>query len=139
MGLVEISRLSETQRPAVSMTGRTRVSASNLSILPVRDNNRIILDALNNKYFLEDNAPANFLGRWTSFCIAMDFVSDTTMYYTGGKEFQGSYRALGKLSALLSNRTDLPMVVRLGHYYFDNKPMIGRMVDIHMWSRSTLV
>ena len=105
----------------------------------MRGNKRIILDALNNKYFLEDNAPANYLGRWTSFCIAMDFVTDKTLYYTGGKELQGSYRAMGKLSALLSNRTDLPMVVRLGHYYFDNKPMIGRMVDIHVWSRSPLV
>ena len=27
------------------------------------------------------------------------------------------------------------MVMRLGHYYFDNKPIIGKIVDFHMWDR----
>ena len=141
VGLAEISRLAETQRPAVSMIGSSLASTSNLCLsLPVRSNTRILLDGLNKKYFLKDDAPANYMGRWTSLCIAMDFVTDTTVYYTGGKEFQGSSgRPLRKLSSFLSNRTDLPMVVRLGHYYFDNKPMIGKMVDIHMWSRLALV
>ena len=65
----------------------------------------------------------------------MDFVSDTTLYFAEGKAFTGKFSVLGPLSGLLSNNTNLPMVVRIGHYYFDNKPMIGRMVDINMWSR----
>ena len=65
----------------------------------------------------------------------MDFVSDTTLYYAEGKEFSGKASQARHISELLSNNTELPMVVRIGHYYFDNKPMIGRMVDIHMWSR----
>ena len=35
----------------------------------------------------------------------------------------------------MSNATDLPMIVRLGHYYFDNKPLIGKIVDFNMWDR----
>ena len=27
------------------------------------------------------------------------------------------------------------MVVRVGHYYFDNKPIIGKIVDFNMWDR----
>ena len=25
------------------------------------------------------------------------------------------------------------MIVRIGHYYFDNKPLIGSIVDIDAW------
>jgi hypothetical protein len=65
----------------------------------------------------------------------MDFVSDTTLYYAEGRPFSGKFSKIGPLSVLMSNKTDLPMMVRIGHYSFDNKPMIGRMVDINMWSR----
>ena len=27
------------------------------------------------------------------------------------------------------------MLIRLGHYYFDNKPLIGKIVDFHAWNR----
>ena len=28
-----------------------------------------------------------------------------------------------------------PMVVRLGRYYFDDTPLIGKIVDFNMWDR----
>ena len=91
------------------------------------------MDGINNHHFASNLV--KYLGRWTSICIAMDFVSDNTLYYAEGKPFSGKFSFIRPLSAFLSNNTDLPMVVRIGHYYFDNKPMIGRMVDINMWSR----
>ena len=39
------------------------------------------------------------------------------------------------LDGKLSTNSTLPMVIRLGHYYFDNKPLIGKIVDFHVWSR----
>ena len=30
---------------------------------------------------------------------------------------------------------ELPMVIRIGHYYFDNKPLIGKVADIQVWDR----
>ena len=99
----------------------------------MKNKKSIILDGINSQQF-EGNL-VKYLGRWTSICIAMDFVSDTTLYYAEGKAFSGKVGALRHISELFSNNTKLPMVVRIGHYYFDNKPMIGRMVDINMWSR----
>ena len=29
-----------------------------------------------------------------------------------------------------------PLVVRLGRYYFDDTPLIGKIVDFNMWDRS---
>ena len=31
-----------------------------------------------------------------------------------------------------------PLVVRLGRYYFDDTPLIGKIVDFNMWDRSEL-
>ena len=35
----------------------------------------------------------------------------------------------------MSAAAGLPLVIRLGHYYFDNKPLIGKMADVNVWSR----
>ena len=45
------------------------------------------------------------------------------------------YNRKRKLNSKFSADASLPMVVRLGHYYFDNKPIIGKIVDFHMWDR----
>ena len=42
---------------------------------------------------------------------------------------------LRPLNGKLSVNSNLPMVLRVGHYYFDNKPLIGKIVDFHAWTR----
>ena len=32
-----------------------------------------------------------------------------------------------------SNSSSLPLVVRLGRYYYDNTPLLGKIVDFNMW------
>ena len=27
------------------------------------------------------------------------------------------------------------MIVRIGHYYFDNKPLLGKIADIQVWDK----
>ena len=88
---------------------------------------------------------------------------DQIEFYADGKNFTGKAGGLRSLNEFMSNNTDLPMVIRyihinimfpdqfhfssktteqndrrVGHYYFDNKPLIGRMVDINVWSRSSM-
>ena len=55
--------------------------------------------------------------------------------YAEGQPFLGKKKSLRKLTEFLSENVDLPMVIRIGHYYFDNKPLIGKMVDVNVWSR----
>ena len=35
----------------------------------------------------------------------------------------------------LSTRVELPMIVRMGHYDFDNKPLLGKLADIQVWDK----
>ena len=65
----------------------------------------------------------------------MDFKNDDIALYRDGTKFVEKMRRLRPMNGKLSNATDLPMVVRLGHYFFDNKPLIGRLVYFNMWSR----
>ena len=32
-----------------------------------------------------------------------------------------------------------PMIVRLGRYYFDDTPLIGKIVDFNMWDRLAMI
>ena len=45
----------------------------------------------------------------------------------------GDYPPINCLNTLIVNNFKF---FRIGHYYFDNKPMIGMMADINVWSRS---
>jgi hypothetical protein len=138
VSLFEISRFGETQRPAIAAlcefsvwTGIHQTDAT-FSV----KNTRMAFDYTYFKYAnLDKKAPVKILGRWTSFCFALDFEADSVAWYVDGRPFLGPEGHPNPLSALLSNNTELPMVVRIGHYYFDNKPLIGRLIDINMWSR----
>ena len=80
-------------------------------------------------------SPVNPISKWISLCIAIDFKHDDRVMYLDGKNRNGRGRVLRLMNGKLSNATALPMVVRLGHYFFDNKPLIGKLVDVNIWSR----
>ena len=69
----------------------------------------------------------------------MDFKNDDITLYRDGRKFVEKMRRLRPMNGKLSNATDLPMVVRLGHYFFDNKPLIGKLVYFNLWSRSVII
>ena len=78
----------------------------------------------------------NLRNKWNSFCMSIDFVDDQwNLYINGQTNMTYTYRKTRKLKERFSNRTDLPMVIRLGHYYFDNKPVLGTILDFHVWDR----
>ena len=51
-------------------------------------------------------------GRWSSYCIAMDFELDQITFYVEGKNFTGKHGGLRSLNSFMSNNTDLPMIIR---------------------------
>ena len=73
--------------------------------------------------------------KWTSMCSGLDFVEDLWRLFVNGEEITERTSKLRSLDGKMSDEKDLPMVVRLAHYYFDNKPIIGKIVDFHMWDR----
>lgn len=68
-------------------------------------------------------------------CLSLDFSGNKWNLFVNGKEIEDSKAKLRPLNGKMSDAADLPMVVRLAHYYFDNKPIIGQIVDFNMWDR----
>ena len=98
-----------------------------------RDGDRFYLDGIESIY-LED--AFSLASKWTSICVAFDFSGDRWEYLVNGKRLKYKRTSyLRPLNGRMSDDKDLPMVVRLGHYYFDNKPIIGKMIDFHLWDR----
>ena len=77
----------------------------------------------------------NIRSKWTSICSAFDFAGDRWDIFVNGDEVDNVQSNLRPVGGRLSDEKDLPMVVRIAHYYFDNKPIIGKVADVHVWDR----
>ena len=84
---------------------------------------------------LRANFTYNIRSKWTSFCFAIDFPGDQWELFINGNPFGYQVSKLRRLDGRMSNATKLPMIVRIGIYYFDNKPLIGKIIDINFWDR----
>ena len=83
----------------------------------------------------------NLRNKWNSFCMSLDLSDDSWILFINGKNGKNlTYlrNKSRKLNERFSDQTDLPMVIRLGHYYFDNKPLLGTILDFHVWDRYTV-
>ena len=54
-----------------------------------------------------------------------------SMFLNGEKLPQKSRKAM----ALPADSSTLPLVVRLGRYYYDDTPLLGKILDFNMWDR----
>lgn len=70
--------------------------------------------------------------KWLSICFNIDYDQGTMEMYLNGKPLPGIQR---KPMAQPTNADTAPLVVRLGHYYFDDTPLIGKIFDFNLWSR----
>lgn len=68
-------------------------------------------------------------------CTSLDFPADNWQLFVNGQEIPGQSSSLRPLTGKMSDAKDLPMVVRLAHYFFDDKPIIGKIVDFNLWDR----
>ena len=91
---------------------------------------------LDGLYSFYHPVPVNSISKWTSLCVAMDFKKDKIILFLNGKNRNEKIRSLRPMNGKLSDAKGLPMVVRLGHYFFDNKPIIGKLINVNIWSRS---
>ena len=69
--------------------------------------------------------------------MSVDFLTDEWKAFINGqndifKKYKPDDRTL---TEKLTGNSSLPMIVRLGHYYFDNKPLMGKIVNFNMWNR----
>ena len=101
---------------------------------------RLVWDGVTSWYIRADGRTRmkidsrNFRRKWVSQCIAIDFVNNKTEAYLDGRRIDFN-RFIRATNGKMSEAKDLAMVVTLGHYYFDNKPLIGKIVDVNIWSR----
>ena len=68
----------------------------------------------------------------------MDFRNNKVVLFINGKNRDEKIRSLRPMNGKLSDAKHLPMVFRLGHYFFDNKPIIGKLINVNIWARSVL-
>ena len=81
---------------------------------------------------------SNIRQKWLSICFNINFIEGSIELFLNGnpllqKETNNSKQWL-KLG-LPPDWQITPMIVRLGRYFFDGSPMIGKIVDFNLWER----
>ena len=85
---------------------------------------------------LNSHEPFNIRNKWTSVCHALDFADDQwSMAINGNSNATSLSNYNGPLTSKFSDNNTTPMMIRVGHYYFDNKPILGKIVDFNVWDR----
>ena len=86
---------------------------------------------------LDFPSPINMRYKWTSLCMSLDYVQDVWVLYINGKDnVTDPWVPDGRnLTMKFTGNSSAPLVIRVGHYYFDNKPLIGKIVNFHVWNR----
>ena len=88
---------------------------------------------------LKAHEPFNIRNKWTSVCHSLDFTNDKwSMAINGNSNMSSLSNYNGPLNSKFSDNVTTPMMIRVGHYYFDNKPILGKIVDFNVWDRFRL-
>ena len=70
--------------------------------------------------------------KWLSVCFNIDYDNGTMELYLNGKALEPYQR---KPMVLPADSDTKPLIVRLGRYFFDDTPLIGKIYDFHMWDK----
>ena len=70
--------------------------------------------------------------KWLAICLNFNYVNGTVDMFLNGEKSQQKVKKPITLPADSDNK---PLIIRIGHYYFDDTPLIGKMVDINAWDR----
>ena len=79
-----------------------------------------------------DGVTTNIRLKWLSICFNIDYNNGTMELYLNGQPLPATQR---KPMALPPDADTAPMIVRLGRYYFDDTPLIGKIYDFNLWDR----
>jgi len=64
-----------------------------------------------------------------------DYINGTVEMFLNGNQIQQKIKKSLSLPVASEN---LPLIVRFGRYYYDDTPLIGKVVNINMWNRQTI-
>ena len=70
--------------------------------------------------------------KWLAICMNFNYVNGTVEMFLNGKKIAQTVR---KPLTIPENSANAPLILRFGHYYYDNTPLIGKVVDINLWDR----
>ena len=70
--------------------------------------------------------------KWLSICFQIDYDEGTMKLSLNGEAL---YPVSRKPMALPSSGDNAPLIVRLGRYWFDDTPLIGKIIDFNLWDR----
>ena len=70
--------------------------------------------------------------KWLAICFNFNYVNGTVDMFLNGKKSQQKFR---RSIVLPEDSDEKPLIVRFGRYFYDNTPLIGKVVDINMWDR----
>ncbi|XP_023325055.1 uncharacterized protein LOC111698837 [Eurytemora carolleeae] len=118
--VIEFFRLNETGPPFIALMYRKDETT----------NPKITIDGVSSWNFKNDVVMER---KWSHLCVGIDIEENTLMMYQNGVSDFHPISFSAPLKNRLSNNTELPMVVRLGHYYFDSKPLIGKIAGVNVW------
>ena len=70
--------------------------------------------------------------KWLAICLNFDYVNGTVEMFLNGKRSQQKVK---KPIALPEDSGEKPLIIRFGRYFYDDTPLIGKVVDINIWDR----
>ena len=106
------------------------------SSISVKNTRTIYFDGVQT---LKAHEPFYIRNKWTSVCHSLDFANDKwSMAINGNSNKTSLSNYNGPLTYKFSDNATTPMMIRVGHYYFDNKPILGKIVDFNVWDRLRL-
>ena len=79
----------------------------------------------------KNNGNQNIQLKWLALCFNFNFVNGTTDLFMNGKRLKQNV----KKPVTRGDHEGKPLIIRIGKYYYDNTPLIGKVVDINFWDR----
>ena len=78
-----------------------------------------------------NNGKQNIQLKWLALCFNFNFINGTTDVFMNGERLKQNV----KKPITRGDYLGKPFIIRMGQYYFDRTPLIGKLVDINVWDR----
>ena len=90
-----------------------------------------------NKYdfIFEGKFTKNIRLKWLAICLNFNYVNGTFDLFLNGKKSPLMARNPIQLP---DDAYKKPLIIRMGHLYWDKTPLIGKVVDINVWDKYKL-
>ena len=83
-------------------------------------------------FMFNGTSTKNIRLKWVAVCLNLDYDNNTIqLFFNGEKSPQIDKKPL----TLPGDHQDKPLIIRMGRYYYDDTPLIGKIVDINIWDR----